>query len=92
MQLISQAAVSVISAVLVLAVAVLAFGYELAGSPLTLLGTYMLVMVSIFSIGLVIASLVYFPMLVFSGTTVPFPAFPEVVQRAAVVLPLRWEM
>ena len=101
-QLISQAAVSIISAALVLVVAVLAFGYELAGSPLTLLGTYLLVMVSIFSIGLVIAStardikragmiasLVYFPMLIFSGTTVPFPAFPELVQRAAVVLPLR---
>ena len=57
---------------------------------------------TIFEIGLVIAStardikragmiasLVYFPMLIFSGTTVPFPVFPEFVQRAAVILPLR---
>jgi ABC-2 type transport system permease protein len=101
-QLIAQAAVSVVSAALVIAVAVLAFGYELSGSPLALIGTYVLVMTSIFAIGLVIAStardikragmiasLVYFPMLIFSGTTVPFPVFPELVQRAAVVLPLR---
>ncbi|MFW6312777.1 MAG: ABC transporter permease [Spirochaetota bacterium] len=101
-QLIAQAAVSIVSAALVIAVAVLAFGYELGGSLLTLAGTYVLVMLSIFAIGLVIAStardikragmiasLVYFPMLIFSGTTVPFPVFPELVQRAALILPLR---
>ena len=36
-----------------------------------------------------VASIVYFPMLIFSGTTVPFPVFPEGVQRAANILPLR---
>lgn len=101
-QLVSQAAVSAVSAVLVSLVAVLAFGYRFAGSIVGLLGAYMVVMVSIFAIGLVIAStardvkragmiasLVYFPMLVFSGTTIPFPVFPEAVQKAALVLPLR---
>lgn len=101
-QVIAQAVVSLVSAALVILVGVLAFGYRLPGSPLALAGTYLLVMTSIFAIGLVIAStardikragmiasLVYFPMLIFSGTTVPFPVFPEFVQRAAVILPLR---
>jgi ABC-2 type transport system permease protein len=36
-----------------------------------------------------IASVLYFPMLIFSGTTIPFSAFPEIVQRITIVLPLR---
>lgn len=28
-------------------------------------------------------------MLLFSGTTIPFPVFPEFVQRTAAILPLR---
>lgn len=101
-QLVTQAVVSIVSAVLVMIVAVLAFDYRIEGSIGALFGTYLLVMISIFAIGLVIAStardvkragmiasLVYFPMLIFSGTTVPFPVFPEIIQRAAVMLPLR---
>jgi ABC-2 type transport system permease protein len=101
-QLVSQAAVSVVSAVLVSLVAVVVFGYRFAGSIPGLIGAYALVMASVFAIGLVIAStardvkragmiasLVYFPMLVFSGTTIPFPVFPEAVQKAALILPLR---
>lgn len=101
-QLIAQAVVSIVSAALVIAVAVIAFGYELRGLAFALVGTYVLVMTSIFAIGLVIAStardvkragmiasIAYFPMLIFSGTTVPFPVFPELVQKAAVILPLR---
>lgn len=65
-QLIAQAAVSIVSAALVIAGT--ARDIKRAG---------------------MIDSLLYFPMLIFSGTTVPFPVFPEWVQRAAVILPLR---
>ena len=101
-QLIAQSAVSVVSALLVGATAVVGFGVRIDGSPGAIVGVYLLVMVSIFAIGLVIAStardvkragiiasVIYFPMLLFSGTTVPFPVFPEAVQRAAMILPLR---
>lgn len=36
----------------------------------------------------VIASLLYFPMLIFSGTTVPYEMMPEVMQKMANLLPL----
>ncbi len=101
-QLIAQSAVSVVSALLVGTTSVVGFGVRLDGSFGAIAGAYLLVMVSVFAIGLVIAStardvkragiiasVIYFPMLLFSGTTVPFPVFPEAVQRAAVILPLR---
>jgi ABC-2 type transport system permease protein len=62
----------------------------------------LLVLISIFSIGLLVAStardvkqagmlasLLYFPMLLFSGTTIPYPVFPEFVQTIGQVLPVR---
>ena len=101
-QMIAQSIVSIVSALVVAATAIVAFGVRLDGSALAIVGAYLLVMISIFAIGLVIAStardvkragiiasIVYFPMLLFSGTTVPFPVFPEAVQRAAAILPLR---
>ena len=101
-QMIAQSIVSIVSALVVAATAIVGFGVRLDGAPFLIAGAYLLVMVSIFSIGLVIAStardvkragiiasIVYFPMLLFSGTTVPFPVFPEAVQRAAAILPLR---
>ena len=60
-----------------------------------------LVMLSMFSIGLmvggiapnmkiasVIASILYFPMLIFSGATLPYEVMPSVLQKAADILPL----
>lgn len=101
-QLSVQSLVAVVSAVLVTLAAGLIFGLDLAGSPAVIIGAFFLVLVSIFSLGLMIAStardvrragmvasIVYFPMLLFSGTTIPFPVFPEGVQRVASVLPLR---
>ena len=65
------------------------------------LGGYILVMLSIFSIGMmvggispnsqtasVIASLLYFPMLIFSGATLPYEVMPNALQKVADVLPL----
>ncbi len=61
----------------------------------------MLVMLSIFSIGMmvggiapntkiagVIASVLYFPMLIFSGATLPHEVMPQRLQAVADVLPL----
>ena len=58
-------------------------------------------MVSMFSIGLmvggiakdtkiagVIASILYFPMLIFSGATLPYEIMPKVLQKIADILPL----
>jgi len=81
--------------------AVLFFGYEFRGSVLTFAGEYLLVLVSMFSIGMmvggiapntktagVIASLLYFPMLIFSGATLPYEVMPDALQKAARLLPL----
>jgi ABC-2 type transport system permease protein len=101
-QLATQTLVAVVSALLVTIAARLFFGVDLPGSPIAVAGAFALVLVSIFSLGLMIASsardvrragmiasILYFPMLLFSGTTIPFPVFPEGVQRVASILPLR---
>jgi len=100
-QLIVQAAVAGISAMLVTLTGVLFFDVRI-DSPFSLIAGFSLVLISLFAIGLVIAStakdvkragmlcsIAYFPMLLFSGTTIPFPVFPDFLQKAAVVLPLR---
>ena len=77
------------------------FGFKMRGSfGLFLLG-YLLVMISMFSIGMmvggiaknskiagVIASALYFPMLVFSGATLPYEVMPVSMQKIVNVLPL----
>ena len=83
---------SVASLILLYIVSALFFGF---------LGGYLLVMLSIFSIGMVvggispnsqtasvIASLLYFPMLIFSGATLPYEVMPSALQKVADILPL----
>ncbi len=92
---------SVVSLVLIYMVAAIFFEFQLAGSWLTFLGGYLLVMLSMFSIGMmvggispnskiasVIASLLYFPMLVFSGATLPYEVMPTTLQKISDILPL----
>lgn len=92
---------SLTSLALLYLAAKLFFDIQLAGSPLVFAGGYQLVMLSIFSIGMmvggiapntkiagVIASALYFPMLIFSGATLPYEIMPETLQRIADVLPL----
>ncbi len=92
---------SIISLILVYATGAIFFGYQLQGSWLEFLGAYLLVMLSMFSIGLLVggiapnmkiasvaASLLYFPMLIFSGATLPYEVMPAALQRVAEVLPL----
>lgn len=81
--------------------AALFFGYTFTGSLCGFLGSYLLVMLSMFSLGLmvgglapnaktagILASLLYFPMLIFSGATLPYEIMPAALQRAADVMPL----
>lgn len=92
---------SIVSLILVYFVAMVFFDYQLNGSWLQFLGAYLLVMISIFSIGVlvggmapngkiasVIASILYFPMLIFSGATLPYEIMPATLQKAADILPL----
>lgn len=100
-QVIIYALYSIISLILVYATGAIFFGYQLYGSWLQFLGAYLLVMLSMFSIGLLVggiapnikiasaaASLLYFPMLIFSGATLPYEVMPVALQKIADILPL----
>lgn len=92
---------SLITLVLIYLVSVLLFGMKLRGAFLPFMGAFFLVMISMFSIGMlvggvspntkiasVLASLLYFPMLIFSGATLPYEVMPAVLQKLADLLPL----
>lgn len=89
------------SAALVSLLAVFGFGYRMEGNPFLFMGAFLLVMLSMYSIGMILASLcktvkianvvttfVYFPMLFLSGATIPFELFPDAVQKVCNILPL----
>lgn len=74
---------------------------KIHGSLLLFLGSWLLTMVSTLSIGLlvggiaknmksasVIACILYFPMLIFSGTTLPFEVMPVAMQKIISIFPL----
>ena len=74
---------------------------RLHGSVWAFLGSWLLTMLSTLSVGMlvggvakntkqagVIASILYFPMLVFSGTTLPVEVMPRAMQKAVSWLPL----
>jgi len=92
---------ALLSLTLVYLTASLFFGFRLEGSWLRFLGGFLLVMAAMFSIGMmvgglapnpkmagIIASLLYFPMLIFSGATLPYEVMPKALQNVADVLPL----
>lgn len=92
---------SIVSLLLLYFTANIIFGFQLHGNILHFIGGYLLVMLSMFSIGImvggiapntkiagVIASILYFPMLIFSGATLPYEVMPKVLQSIADVLPL----
>ncbi len=100
-QIVIYALYSIVSLILVYATSAVFFGYQLHGLWVPFLGAYLLVMLSMFSIGLlvggiapnmkiasVIASLLYFPMLIFSGATLPYEVMPPTLQKIADILPL----
>ena len=84
-----------------LSAAALLWGVRLRGSLPAFLGSWALTMLSTQSIGMlaggvakdtrqasVVASILYFPMLVFSGTTLPIEVMPPVMQRIVSFFPL----
>ena len=92
---------SLIALVLIYLVSALLFGMSLKGAFLPFIGAFFLVMISMFSIGMlvggvspnikiaiVLASFLYFPMLIFSGATLPYEVMPAALQKVADVLPL----
>lgn len=92
---------SLISLLSLFLIAVCFFHFRLRGNIGLFIVGYLLVMVSIFSIGMmvggiaknskiagVIASALYFPMLVFSGATLPYEVMPVAMQKIVNILPL----
>ena len=76
-------------------------GYRMRGNWGMFLAAWFLTLISMFSIGLLMASLcrtiksvnmvttfVYFPMLFLSGATIPYELFPSGLRKVADVLPL----
>lgn len=92
---------ALVSLILLFLTATFFFGLQIRGSFALFLCGYLLVLLSMFSIGMmvggvapntkiagVIASVLYFPMLIFSGATLPYEAMPASLQKAADILPL----
>ena len=82
-------------------VAKLFFKFNMQGNILNFILGWLLVMISMFSIGImvggiskdskiagVIASVLYFPMLIFSGATIPYEVMPNIMKKIVDVFPL----
>ena len=93
--------VAVLSTLILSAVAAGPFGYRMAGSAPVFILLWLLTMASMFSIGLMVASLcrttrsmniatslLYFPMLLFSGATIPAEVFPRMLRAVSGYIPL----
>lgn len=84
-----------------LSAAALLWGVRLRGSIWAFLGSWLLTMLSTLSVGMLaggvakdtkqaslIASILYFPMLIFSGTTLPLEVMPKAMQKIVSFFPL----
>ena len=91
----------VVSTLTLFLVSILFLKIKIYGSLATFLGSWILTMVSTLSIGImvggiakntksvsVIASILYFPALIFSGATLPFEIMPNVVQKIISYFPI----
>lgn len=92
---------ALVSLITLLIIAYVFFEFRMQGSILQFILSWLLVMVSLFSIGIMvggiaknskiagmIASILYFPMLIFSGATLPYEVMPFTMQKIVDVLPL----
>ena len=92
---------SLVSMISLFLVAKLFFKFNIQGSILNFILGWLLVMISMFSIGImvggiskdskiagVIASALYFPMLIFSGATIPYEVMPNIMKNIVDVFPL----
>ena len=98
---IASGVMAVISTMILTIAAVVFFGYRMSGNILVYMAAWLLTMVSMFSIGLMVASLcrttksmnvvtslLYFPMLLFSGATIPAEVFPGGLRAVSKLMPL----
>ena len=98
---IASGIMAIISTLILTLIAIIFFGYTMAGNVMIYIGLWFLTMISMFSIGLTVASLcrttksmnivtslLYFPMLLFSGATIPAEIFPKGLRFFADILPL----
>ena len=96
-----SAVMAALSTLILTVAAVVVFGFRMQGSVLVYIALWLLTMISMFSIGLMVAglcrttksmnvatSLLYFPMLLFSGATIPLEVFPKGFQAVAKLMPL----
>ena len=92
---------AVISTLILTVAAVVVFGYRMQGNVFVYIAIWLLTMISMFSIGLMVASLcrttksmnvatslLYFPMLLFSGATIPAEVFPVGLRAVSGLMPL----
>lgn len=92
---------AVVSLLCTAAVSAAVFGYSMPGSVLYFSLSFLLLTVTIYSIGMLIASLspnmkianlactlLYFPMLFLSGATVPYEIMPKALQAVSNVFPM----
>lgn len=92
---------SLVSLITLFTVATAFFNFRMQGSIYQFILGWLLVMISMFSIGMmvggisknskvagIIASLLYFPMLIFSGATLPYEVMPSAMQKIVDILPL----
>lgn len=92
---------SLVSMISLFLVAKIFFKFNMQGSVLNFILGWLLVMISIFSIGImvggiakdskiagVIASALYFPMIIFSGATIPYELMPNIMKNIVDVFPL----
>lgn len=90
-----------VSIITLFPVAMIFWKVTIHGSWLAFLCSWLLTMISTLSIGMmvggiakntksasIIASILYFPMLIFSGTTLPFEVMPESMQKIVSVFPI----
>lgn len=97
---IASGMIAAVSTLLLTAAAVV-IGYRMSGNVIVYIAVWLLTMISMFSIGLMVASLcrttksmniatsvLYFPMLLFSGAAIPAEVFPEGVRAVIKWLPL----
>lgn len=92
---------AVISTTILTVAAVAFFGYRMSGNVFVYIGVWFLTMIPMFSIGLMVASLcrttksmnvvtslLYFPMLLFSGAMIPAEIFPGGLKILSNIMPL----
>ncbi len=91
----------IVSVITLLIVAMLFWKVKISGYWMAFLGSWLLTMVSTLSIGMmvggiaknaksasVIACVLYFPMLIFSGATLPFEVMPTAMQKIVSFFPI----